>query len=283
MPELPPVEKCDVQNKDALRAYREKSAIWYQWFRTDEHHAIWPQIYSMLVSDITFRTIAYAADHDKESALHNQLVRQAFTQGYLATQGLAIRRLTDKDRNVVSVPRLLRDVKDNIRLITREVYVAGTGESYDDDFRAQMRFDRISGTRPDRRRRDDRIPIRIIDTIAGWLDIPEIEQVVDWSHKFLAHAADFQRNPVDPSALIPTMEKIAAAQKAIVLVTEAIWAYVLDMPGHMAIIPVYQFSKFWRFDQFVSSEIVDEAAGIWNALEEERNGWTQDVHKRLLP
>ena len=222
-------------------------------------------------NEITFRTIAHVADNDKESALHNQLIRQAFRQGYLATQGLAIRRLTDDHRNVISLPRLLRDVKDNIRLITREVYVAGTGLPYDGDFRPHVRFDQLSGTRADRRQRQDRIPRRVIKTIESWLDIPEIKQVVDWSDKFLAHAADFQCNPFDPSTLHPTMEKIAAAQKTIVRATEAVWAYVLHMPIHMAIIPVYQFSKFWRFDQFVPEKIVKEAAGVWNSLEDERN------------
>jgi hypothetical protein len=264
MPDPVPIDQCDVLVKETLKAYREKEAVWHQWLRTDEHHAIWPQIYAMLLSDLTFRTIAHAADNDKESALHNRLIRQAFTQGYLATQGLAIRRLIDDDRNVISLRRLLRDVKDKIRLITREVYVAGTGLSYDGDFRPHELFDQLSGARTDRRQRQDRIPPKIIERIESWLDIPEIGEVVDWTHKFLAHAADFQRNPVDPTTLHPTMEKIAAAQKAIVRATEAVWAYVLQMPGHMAIIPVYQFSKFWRFDQFASAKIVDEAAGVWN-------------------
>jgi hypothetical protein len=88
-----PVDQCDVVSKEILTAYREQEATWYQWLRTDEHHPIWPQIYTIVVNDITFRTFADAADHDKESALHNSLVRQSFTQGYLATQGLTIRRL----------------------------------------------------------------------------------------------------------------------------------------------------------------------------------------------
>jgi hypothetical protein len=277
-----PVDQCDVVSKETLTAYREQEATWQQWLRTDEHHPIWPQIYTMVVNDITFRTIAYAADHDKESALHNSLVRQAFTQGYLATQGLTIRRLADKRRDVISLPRLLRDVKDKLRLITREVYVSGTGVPYESDFRPHVRFDQLAGTRSDRRQRQDRIPRRVIDIIESWLDIDEIDEVVDWSHKFLAHAADVQRNPVDLTAISPTMDKIAAAQKAIVRAAEAVSAYILHLPSHMAVVPVYQFSKFWRFEQFVSSETVAEAAKFWNSLEDDRNNWTQSVYEALL-
>jgi hypothetical protein len=277
-----PVDQCDVVNKETLTAYREKEATWYQWLRTDEHHPIWPQIYTMVVNDITFRTIAYAADHDKESALHNNLVRQAFTQGYLATQGLTIRRLTEQSRDVISLPRLLRDVKNNLRMITREVYVSGTGLPYESDFRPHVRFDQLAGTRSDRRQRQDRIPARVIGTIESWLDIDEIGEVVDWSHKFLAHAADFQRNRVDLSAISPTMDKIAAAQKAIVRAAEAVSAYILHMPSHMAVVPVYQFSKFWRFEQFVSTETIAEAAILWNSLEDDRNNWTQGVYEEPL-
>jgi hypothetical protein len=194
MAESVPVDQCDVDGKEALKAYREKEAIWYQWLRTDEHHPIWPQIYSMVVNDITFRTLAYAADHDAESGLHNNLIRQAFTQGYLATQGLAIRRLTERDRNVISL----------------------------------------------------------------------------------------QRDPVDLNNIRPTMDKIAAAQKAIIRAAEAVSAYILHMPSHMVIVPVYQFSKFWRFEQFVSSEIVKKAVKFWNCLEDDRNSWTQDVYGELL-
>ena len=277
-----PVDQCDVVNKVTLTAYRKKEATWSKWLRTDEHHPIWPQIYTMVVSDITFRTVAYAAGRDKESALHNNLVRQAFTQGYLATQGLTIRRLTDKRGDVISLPRLLRDVKSNLRLITREVYVSETGLPYEGDFRPHVRFDQLAGTRSDRRQRRDRIPRRVVDTIESWLDIDEIDEVVDWSHKFLAHAADFQRKSVDLTAISLTMDKIAAAQKAIVRAAEAVSAYILHMPSHMAVVPVYQFSKFWRFDQFVSSETVAEAAKLWNSLEDDRNNWTEGVYEALL-
>jgi HEPN superfamily AbiU2-like protein len=277
-----PVDQCDVVQKEILTAYREKEATWHQWLRTDEYHPIWPHIYTMVVSDITFRTIAFAADHDKESALHNNLVRQAFTQGYLATHGLTIRRLTDQRSDVISLPRLLRDVRGNLRLITREVYVSGTGFPYESDLRPHVRFDQLSGTRSDRRQRQDQIPRRVIDIIESWLNIDEIDQVVDWSHKFLAHAADVQRNPVDLNAINPTMEKIAAAQKAIVRTAEAVSAYILHMPSHMDVVPAYQFSKFWRFEQFVSSETVTEAAKFWNSLEEDRNKWTQGAYEALV-
>jgi hypothetical protein len=122
----------------------------------------------------------------------------------------------------------------------------------------------------------------VIETIESWLNTHEITEVVDWSQKFLAHAADIQRNPIDLNALSPNMEKIAAAQKAIVRAAEAVDAYILHMPSHMEVVPVYQFSKFWRFEQFVSSETVAEAAKFWNSLEDDRNNWVEGVYEVLL-
>jgi hypothetical protein len=176
---------------------------------------------------------------------------------------------------------LLRDVKRNLRLITREVYVSGTGLPYESDLRPHVRFDQLSGTRQDRRQREDRIQPRAIETIEKWLNVDEVTEVVDWSHKLLAHAAYVQRNPVDLNAISPTMEKIEAAQKAIVRAAEAV-SYILHMPSHMEVVPVYQFSKFWRFEQFVSPETVVDAAKFWNSLEDDRNNWTQGVYEALI-
>ncbi len=131
MTEDVPLDQCDVTDRDALAAYRARQAIWLRRLRTDDHHAIWPQIYSMTLGDLTFQTIAHVANADSESALHNPLISRSLIQGYAASQGLAIRRLVDRRRDVISLHRLLLDIKRHRSLLTREIYVSGDGLPYD--------------------------------------------------------------------------------------------------------------------------------------------------------
>src|ERR1700722_10957984 len=53
---------------------------------------------------------------------------------------------------------------------------------------AHMRFDKLSGIDPARRRREDRLPDRLLTTIETWLDDSDADDVVAWSHAYLAHA-----------------------------------------------------------------------------------------------
>ena len=56
-----PVDQCDVTDKAALRTLREKRCLWLSWINTDEHHAIWTVLSSMVWSDVSFRTIMSVA------------------------------------------------------------------------------------------------------------------------------------------------------------------------------------------------------------------------------
>jgi hypothetical protein len=87
----------------------------------------------MLLEDMTFRTLAAAAEADKESALHSPILARGLLQGYAATQGLSIRRLVDTTKSVISLRRLLIDIKNNLHLLTRENYVSGGGLPFDPD------------------------------------------------------------------------------------------------------------------------------------------------------
>jgi hypothetical protein len=138
----PPIDECDVLDKTSLAQYRRSRAKWRRWLATDEHHGIWKQIYNMLLDDLTFRTLACAAEADPDGVLQNPLIARGLIQGYAATQGLPIRRLLDKTRGVISLQRLLNEIRGNLGLITREIYVAGEGLPYDPAAAMQRWFTR---------------------------------------------------------------------------------------------------------------------------------------------
>jgi hypothetical protein len=278
---VPSVEQCDVCDKASLASYRTKKEKWWRWLRTDNHNALWPQIYSMIIADMTFRTLAIAADADKESGLHSPIIRRGIVQGHASTQGLSIRRLVDNRH--ISLRRLLRDIKKNLHLITRENYVSGEGLPYDFDvdasWRPHVRFDQLAGTQPESRSRSDRIPKRLIEILEGWLDVKEICEVVTWTNVYIAHAADQEARPDTSFArLTPlTMDNIAASQRYIVRAAEAVSAYLLDGPIHGAIVPVFQYSQFFRFEMIVDQQAEKKAEECWHELAEERDQWTRGL------
>ena len=186
------ISDCDVpiERHTALQSFRDKRRLWLSWLDTDEHHAIWTTLHSMVWTEVAFKTLAgFALDND-ENALNNPLVIEALLNGHVATQVLAIRRLmedTQKDR--ISLRRLVRDLKRNFNLFTRENYVCHDGLPYDyqairdarfaelvqqgagtiswgpisgpdADFVSELahrHFDKLSGIDPARRSREDRV------------------------------------------------------------------------------------------------------------------------------
>jgi hypothetical protein len=106
--------------------------VWLTWLETDEHHAIWQVLWSMVSHDVTYRIFVELANHNPNSAIHNPLLGEALVNGYFATQVLAIRRLMDNEnKDRISLPRLINDLRKNFRLFTRENFVGFDGLPYD--------------------------------------------------------------------------------------------------------------------------------------------------------
>jgi hypothetical protein len=54
-----PIGKCDVppERRSQLEAYRAKRQQWLTWLDTDDHHAIWTNLFTMVWTDVSFRTL----------------------------------------------------------------------------------------------------------------------------------------------------------------------------------------------------------------------------------
>jgi hypothetical protein len=270
-------------NGSTLQAYERSLEKWRRWLRNDPHQALWPQIYSMLLADMTFRAIAAAADADPESALHSPILVRAITTGYASDQALSVRRLTDMTRGMISLRKLVGELRNNLGLMTRDNFVCAGGLSYDENLMGHYRFDRLAGVDEAARRHDDRIPRRLINKLDSWLDTEEINKVKDWSNARIAHAADLTAQQVDPAMLTPTAETVAAAQRQIVRAAEAISAYLLGAPVHGAIIPVFQYSQFYRFEMMLHNpKAMKKAHERWGKMAEERDQWTAGVIEELV-
>lgn len=246
------VAQCDIaaDKRGALQSYRDKRRLWLSWIDTDEHHAIWRVLSSMVWTDASFKILTQFAINDEDTALNNTLLGQALIDGHVATQVLAIRRLMD-DRNsdIISLRRLVKDLRRNFHLFTRENYVCFDGLPYDHEAVlekemlahagkgpfwgqtsgpgahgtsriAHEQFDRLARIDPAKRSREDRLPLSLLMTIERWLDESGADELAQWSHAYLAHAGGPEsRKRI--SDLLVTANKITDATKALARVTEA--------------------------------------------------------------
>jgi len=310
-----PIAECDVptERHAALQSYRDKRRLWLSWIDRDEHHAIWQTLSSMVWTDVSFKVLIHFAVIDESNALSNTLLGQALIDGHVATQVLAIRRLMDDGRNdIISLRRLVKDLRRNFDLFTRENFVCFDGLPYDYEAvqrkeiterivrgafwgetsgpaahgtsrMAHEQFDRLAGIHPENRRREDRLPTSLLTTIERWLDNSGADELAKWSHAYLAHAGGPEaRNRI--ADLMVTANKITDAIKVLARVAEAISAWLLFAGGRSnSLMPVAQFNPFEKLDTPVMRAGAEtEAYRLWDQLSDERNRYLEDVDVELI-
>jgi hypothetical protein len=310
-----PIAQCDVTTEKhaALQSYRDKRQLWLSWISTDEHHAIWTVLSSMVWTDVSFKVLTHFAVNDENNGLNNSLLAEALLNGHVATQVLAIRRLIDDgNSDIISLRRLVKDLRRNFGLFTRENYVCFDGLPYDYEAvqqkemmeragkgvfwgetsgpgahvtsrMAHKQFDKLAGIDPARRSRDDRLPASLLTTIEKWLDDSGADDLAKWSHAYLAHAGGPEsRKRI--AALMVTTNKITDAIKALARVTEAISVWLLFAGGRTnALMPVAQFNPFEKLDKPIMQPGGEAAAyRLWHHLSDERNRYLDGVEAELI-
>lgn len=309
-----PLSQCDVLDRQALEAYRSKRRQWLSWIETDDDHAIWQALSQMIWTDVSFRSLRELGSHDDENALNNSLVAEALLNGHVATQVLGIRRLVDPRRDVISLRRLINDLKANIGLFTRENYVCFDGLPYDYEavrrrdmeehlakgggFKwgamtgpeawgtssmAHEQFDKLARIDPTNRQRNDELPRSLFATVERWILDSGALDLAEWSHAYLAHAGSPEaRQKI--AALQVTSDRIAAAIKDLCRVTEAISAWLLFAGGRSgSLMPVAQFNQFEKLDRPVmQANQLDDVGGNWRRLSAERDAYLNGVDVELL-
>jgi hypothetical protein len=313
-----PITQCDVttEKRAKLESYRDKRRLWLSWISTDEHHAIWTVLSSMVWTDVAFRTLTNFAVGDEANALNNHLMVEALLDGHVATQVLAIRRLVDNRKtDVISLRRLVKDLRSHFALFTRENYVCFDGLPYDYEAvrharfmenagnwgkggiwvptsgpqgdgtseSAHRQFDKLAGLDPAKRSREDRLPASLLTTIEKWLNDSGADDLAEWSHAYLAHAGgpESRKRIAD---LMVTTNKITDAIKALARVTEAISARLLFAGGRTnALMPVAQFNQFEKLDKPIMQAGGEAAAyKLWHQLSDERNSYLNGVDTALI-
>ncbi|MBB3916022.1 hypothetical protein [Rhizobium fabae] len=263
------------------------------WLDDDPDHAIWSTVHELVWRDTQFATIAQLARDNPDGPLNTSLIAEALIGGQVAQQVMAIRRLTDRTRNRISLWRLITDVKGSLHLMTRENFVCHDGLPYDyaavsaaeradrvpgiafwgptsgpkawcTSARAHEQFDRVAGISPDDRQRDDVIPKSVFVRLENMLASSGASRIADWSHAFLAHAgAQVDRKSVDNVKV--GNDKISAAIRELTRITEYLSSEVLWIGGYgSSLISTAQYDVFEKLENPVApQDRQQDAAAVW--------------------
>jgi len=237
---------CDVKDKEKLALFRLKRSEWKQCLIEDTF-SISKQISNMLWNDTVFRTINEArkltSRTNTESTGFNGPLLELFDQGYTTTQVMAVRRLTDPtfhdpSRAVISLPRLIDDMKQNCHVITRENYICYEGISFEgvcqekDPInwmhwkRMHNNFDRLSNVSVDQRKRTDKIGDNVFKALAKELKVCEGLRV--HANKFIAHASDARnRISLTDRERKVTLQKLDDSYRTIIRIASFLGAIIL--------------------------------------------------------
>lgn len=313
-----PEKDCDVLDKAALKEFRKKRLEWIGWLN-DGDNAIWRQIHTMIWNDRLFWMVnesrRIADKHGGEFAARSGWLGEMIDQGYYATQLLALRKLTDPPSNnpkkqVVSLRRLMNDLRNHRQLFTREVYVSYDGLCFDPNEaedaywksnpaggvrseklggpldhttsdRMQLHFDAMTDGVPGTLDRADRIREDVFDDLDARLNSAPIDKVRVLANKRIAHAPDASSIPKSGLPEV-TFKDLWVCQQVICEVAGFISTFIVQESTH-GIVPIPQLDMFDRWDKpFIPAGSEDELRNIWVKSAEERDLWgNQNISEML--
>ncbi|MDE2465341.1 MAG: hypothetical protein KGO02_16755 [Alphaproteobacteria bacterium] len=112
------------------RLYRELRAKALDALTGDHPNAIWNQMARMIIDEVWFKAVIRIRERVGQPPVNPHLWN-TFIAGYAITQSLAIRRLTEGRDGVASLLAIVRKIRGNVALLTREVVVGHDGTSMD--------------------------------------------------------------------------------------------------------------------------------------------------------
>jgi hypothetical protein len=312
-----PEGDCQVSNRANLASYRVLYRKWMQWYEhsSDNPNTIEGQIMSMMFHDLTYRSltsIRASLSPATQVSARSSTLAYIIDSGYLTNQVLAVSKLVDSRNDVVSLWRLVRDIKKNRKMITREIYVAAFGDPYDPGARreeidqtdpaaqilglqapglsrwmyshdAHKRFDVLAGVSREQRNRENLIRPVVFDRIIEWLSLPEIKQLEQLRHNYLAHAGDALKRGERTIMQTARFRELDRAQEAIIRAERAITDCLLNYRISRDVVPMPPLGQFSGLDvPYSTREGQEWMWARWNELEKERESWKEGLLEKLI-
>jgi hypothetical protein len=283
-----PIETCNVEDKESLSEYRGCLLRWNKWL-FGAPNSLSNQIVKMMQYDTTFRMINLARElsvnSSHEKVGFNRLLLQFFDSGYAYSQLIMIRKLAcDPRQDVISLKRLIKDIKENHRLLTRENYVCYNGLSFEStdgenyllsDLR-QETFDLFCNDPTSNiiNNRKQIIPLSLIENLNNKLS--SCNNLAPIVHKFIAHA-DESNTYMNNRNYRVTLDRIAKCHKEICQVFNFISGHLLGIASS-ALMPLFLGSPSENLDKaFVLTENLNKLNEFWDNRKKNIESWSKEI------
>ena len=275
----------------------------------DHPNAIWNQLARMIIDEVWFKAVIRIRERVGQPPMNPHLWN-TFITGYAITQSLAIRRLTEGKGGVASLLAIVRKIKNNVSLLTREVMVGHDGTSMDvpglleemadsveygegghigkpdplatqrwsDADHAHVAFDRLRDADMGAPRSPvDRVSDVVLDRLITALTSDAIKRVRYQCDKYLAHA---DLSDLSGGLVGPTYNDIHESVQTLVEVKQFLCA---DFFNHSSgsVVPTYQGDQLANLSvPLVPSMPAETYHEAWNKVVAEVEAWGNVEHFR---
>ncbi|MFN3780059.1 MAG: AbiU2 domain-containing protein [Brevundimonas aurantiaca] len=308
---MKPLEDCDIADKTELAAYRALRERAHDLLRGDEEHSIFAQLIDFNWRDAIYRIINEArrtVSADRKNAAVAPVLGEFIDQSYVMGVVAAVGRLTDppsidSGKGVVSLPTVLRLLRDHHDLVRREMFVCFDGVPYDptpqeEPWEPGVRwvartpqdisgdrhalFDRLSRKTPDRRARTDVVHRKVLAAMEDRLAHRAIAGIRRHRNKVVSHAAD-ATSRAGSERFGLSLATVDDAGRALIEVTETL-ATILT--GEILIgmpVPVATFDILEDFSEpFAFDSDLEALQDLWDHTARTREGWSETAVSAVL-
>ena len=300
-----------------LEALKTQLADWNHRLNERDEHSIGKQIAHMLSRSAFYRSLnesrRFLPDEKDGNKRANGVLHELIDEGYITVNSTAIRRLIDRSattgpRGVYSLHGLIRDIKANMKLITRSNILAARGLEYDfepireraiETARREARekghqafgisrdgwqmaeywhntMDKLCNVTSSNRDRYDSPEENKLRTLLEELE-DRGRNVQDWVDKYVAHASSKESRqtlPLEHRSL--SLAKLWLAERAVVRAANFI-SYSFVDGTNLGGVPIPQFDQFAHLDQpFVQTNALPAMHSEWAQHCAEIQNWSWD-------
>ncbi len=291
------ISSFDVHDKKKLALFINKRKEWQRLLLDSSHPSVYKQVTHILWNDAIFRKFNEARRltierNSPNFSLNGPLLR-ILDEEFVVFQVMAIRRLTDRkfrdpQKAIISLIRLIDDIKEHKNLLTRENYICCEGTVYAepdsmDDLsnwvdwkRKQSNFDIMSSISEDKRDRLDKINISLINRLEENLKVCKV--IRKYANKFIAHASDPQTNPeMSEKEKKITLDKLDECYRAIARTASFLGAVLLyEYP--LGGIPTPQYDNLKNLDKaMISKADMHKLRMFWKERFQEVDDWDNNL------
>lgn len=268
------IRECDVRSKKQLQVYRQTLLRWHKWM-FDQRKGIWVIIQQLLLNDAIFRMINQARGMYDDQTGFNWLFLESYDFSFIRTQLVMMRSIAlDNKGDIISLRKLVDNIRKHECLITRENFVCYDGFAFDDlsiwqvDKRHNL-FDIISNT-PNRRNRKDLLAKNFVEKLDK--NLSNCLSLLEIINRNITHNEISKTN--SNKSISISLDKLDSCYKEICQLATLISSTFLN--EGISLIPSIPYPASKDFDKpWVLADRLSDLNQFWSDRASEVNKWCE--------